>query len=498
MRPARARLWALGVLASSIAAPVAAEEISADMGPFAPFFIGVATAFAFLHLMIFCFRREERGHLYLAVAAASFAVATGFENGLVPAGAILAMILSFLRFAYWFTYRNPPRRLFLIWIAAAVATFAGIATFDSLLVFWGFVAASLIELVRTMIRGPARPQQGDWVVAAGFGAVFVAAALQGVFDVSSLLDGNSEDQAQIYPYGMLALFVAMSIYLSHRFATTQRELEARLREVEALSARTLAQELEARERDLERRVLEIDNARKTDELEGARRLQLSLLPATLPALPDVEVAFAMRTASEVGGDYYDYRSENGSLTLGVGDATGHGVDAGIMVATVKGLFHTTELAQGLRPAMERVSKGVAGLGLKRHHMSLALLRYAAGTVRFAAAGMPPLLVHRAATGEVEEILLEAPPLGVTYDRPYPELRSSVEPGDTLLLVTDGLPERRNANDELFGYEQLCASFASCVRLDVSEIPERLFHASDLWASGAPQSDDMTAVVLRVR
>ena len=61
-------------------------------------------------------------------------------------------------------------------------------------------------------------------------------------------------------------------------------------------------------------------------------------------------------------------------------------------------------------------------------MSLALLRYSAGSVRFAAAGMPPLLVHRVASGEVEEILLEAPPLGVAYARPYPELRSRVDEG----------------------------------------------------------------------
>jgi sigma-B regulation protein RsbU (phosphoserine phosphatase) len=131
-------------------------------------------------------------------------------------------------------------------------------------------------------------------------------------------------------------------------------------------------------------------------------------------------------------------------------------------------------------------------------MSLALLRYAGGAVRFAAAGMPPLLVHRASTGEVEEILLEAPPLGVVYDRPYPELRSHIEPGDTLLLTTDGLAERRNDRDELFGYERLRAAFASWVRLEVSAIADRLFEVSDDWAGGAAQSDDMTAVVLRVR
>jgi serine phosphatase RsbU (regulator of sigma subunit) len=492
-------LLGLGITLTLVAPTAGAAEISTDMGPFNHFFIGVATAFAFLHLMIFSFRREERGHLYLAVAAGSFAIATWFGEGPLPLGAILAMILAFIRFAYWFTYSQPPRRLFWVWCGVAALTWVVALTLDSTLIFWAFVAVSLAELVRTMIRGPVRRQAGDWVVAAGFTAIFVAAAIQGAFDVTAALRGEGgAEPAHIYPFGMLALFVAMSIYLSLRFASAQRELEARLREVEALSARTLHQERQARARELERRVLELDNARKTDELEGARRLQLSLLPATLPALPDVEVAFAMRTASEVGGDYYDYRSDNGSLTVGVGDATGHGVDAGILVATVKGLFHTTHLERGLRPAMERVSEGVAGLGLKRHHMSLALLRYDAGTVRFAAAGMPPLLVHRAATGEVEEILLEAPPLGVTYDRPYPELRSRVEPGDTLLLITDGLPERRNDHDELFGYEQLRAAFASSVGLAVAEIPERLFGASDQWAQGTAQSDDMTAVVMRVR
>jgi serine phosphatase RsbU (regulator of sigma subunit) len=411
----------------------------------------------------------------------------------------MVMILAFIRFAHWFTYAEPPRGLIWWWIAAAGITFALAVALDSALPFWAFVAASLIELVRTMVRGPARRDPGDWLVAAGFGAIFLAALLQLVFAVSESIDGSATAAVpQIYPYGMLALFAATSIYLSLRFATTQRELEARLREVETLSARTLEQERAARELELERRVLELDNRRKTEELESARRLQLSLLPAALPDRSDLEISFAMRTASEVGGDYYDYLTEDEAITVAVGDATGHGVDAGIMVATVKGLFHTARLEYGLRPAMERISQGVAGLGLKRHHMSLALLRYAAGAVRFAAAGMPPLLVHRVATGEVEEIALEAPPLGVTSERPYPELRSRVEPGDTLLMITDGLPERRNEHDELFGYEQLREAFEASVALEVAEIPGRLFAASDLWAGAAAQSDDMTAVVVRVR
>jgi serine phosphatase RsbU (regulator of sigma subunit) len=416
-------------------------------------------------------------------------------------GSVLVMILAFIRFAHWFTHVQPPRLLYVLWLIAAPVTLMASMALDSDVPFWGFVLLSLADLLRCLRRKAARPHPGNWVVAAGGFAILLAALVQTLINIAPAIGvtiPGVPGDADIYSYGMLGLFLAISIYLSWRYASAQRDLEARLREVEALSARTLEQERDAREREVGRRLLEADNARKTEELDAARRLQLSLLPTTLPELPDVEVAFAMRTATEVGGDYYDYRSENGALTLGIGDATGHGADAGILVATVKGLFHTTRLEHGLRPALDRVSEGVAGLGLKRHHMSLALLRYSAGAVRFAAAGMPPLLVHRASTGEVEEILLEAPPLGVVYDRPYPELRSRVEPGDTLLLTTDGLAERRNDHDELFGYERLRMAFASWVRLDVSVIADRLFAVSDDWAGGAAQNDDMTAVVLRVR
>ena len=465
------------------------------------FLIGVASAFALLHFMLWVFRRGERGNLYLAAAAVGFAVSTA-TRGLPSMAAVVVMILAFIRFAHWFTHVDPPRRLWIAWLIVAPVLLAATALLDSDIPFWAFVLLSLVDLVRCLRRNTARPHAGDWVVGVGGFVILLTALAQTLLSIGAAaglhIPGAAEGDIDVYSYGMLGLFIAISIALSWRYATTQRDLEARLREVEALSARALEQEYAAREREVETRLLAADNARKTDELESARRLQLSLLPATLPDLPDIEVAFAMRTATEVGGDYYDYRSENGNLTVSVGDATGHGVDAGLLVATGKGLFHTTRLEQGLRPAMERVSEGVAGLGLRRHHMSLAMLRYAAGSVRFTAAGMPPLLVHRAATGEVEEILLEAPPLGVTYAKPYPEVRSRVEVGDTLLITTDGLAERRNEVDELFGYERLRAAFASSVRYDVSDIADILFRASDQWAGAAPQSDDMTAAVLRVR
>ena len=93
------------------------------------------------------------------------------------------------------------------------------------------------------------------------------------------------------------------------------------------------------EMEIERRVLEADNVRKTKELEEARALQLSMLPNELPVLPNLDIAVSMKTATEIGGDYYDFDlMPDGTLTVALGDATGHGTKAGMMVVIAKSRF----------------------------------------------------------------------------------------------------------------------------------------------------------------
>ena len=94
-----------------------------------------------------------------------------------------------------------------------------------------------------------------------------------------------------------------------------------------------------KKKNFQENLLEADNQRKTKELEEASKLQLSMLPKNVPDVPDLEIAVYMKTASEVGGDYYDFKYDNnGTLIIAIGDATGHGMKAGTMVATIKGLF----------------------------------------------------------------------------------------------------------------------------------------------------------------
>lgn len=263
--------------------------------------------------------------------------------------------------------------------------------------------------------------------------------------------------------------------------------------------RLLAEERLRKEREIERRLLEAEHDRKSRELEQARQFQLSLLPRELPARPDLELAVYTRTAAEVGGDYYDVlQGEDGSLTLAVGDATGHGAAAGTMVTVVKGLF--TARAGETSPArfLREANGVIKRMQLGRMAMALSVLQLRDRKVRFASAGMPPVFLHRARTGEVEEVCLEATPLGALADCDYPERELEVEPGDTLLLLTDGFPELQGASGDLLGYARVPEIFAASAAKPPGEIIADLTAAVEAWRGEMPLQDDVTFVVLKVR
>jgi serine phosphatase RsbU (regulator of sigma subunit) len=245
----------------------------------------------------------------------------------------------------------------------------------------------------------------------------------------------------------------------------------------------------------ERAVVEADRRRKSEELESARALQLSMLPAEPPRVAGLDVAFEMRTATEVGGDYYDYRvAPDGTLTLALGDATGHGVRAGLLVVAVKTLFQTGA-GESTAAALLRAHEGVRSLGLQRMNMALALVAIRDRNVRAAAGGMPPMLHFRKADGRVVEVTAEAPPPGQMRRVAYEEKALTLAPGDRLLLVTDGLPECRNAADEQLGYERVASAFANAARGDPGQIVAALFAAADAFAAGRAYDDDATVAVI---
>lgn len=262
--------------------------------------------------------------------------------------------------------------------------------------------------------------------------------------------------------------------------------------------RLVEQERARREQELQQRLLAVEYDRKSFELEEARRFQLSMLPKNVPQHPDYEIAVYTRTATEVGGDYYDFHVAGDALAVTIGDATGHGAKAGTMVTVVKTLFAgyspATSPAGFLGDAAEKIKR----MDLGRMAMALSLGVLKRGTLTLASAGMPPVLIHRAVTDTVEEVAMAATPLG-TLGTSYEQTSVALQAGDTVLFLSDGFPELMNTAGQQLGYAAALDAFAEAARgEDANTVIEALAAFSARWHGDAPPNDDVTFVIARVK
>jgi serine phosphatase RsbU (regulator of sigma subunit) len=307
-----------------------------------------------------------------------------------------------------------------------------------------------------------------------------------------------------YLFGALILSISMSIRLSQNFAATNKRLEEQLVQVKELSYRALEHERREKEQEIEKRLLEADNKRKTIELEEARRLQLAMLPKVIPKSENWEIDVFMRTATEVGGDYYDFHTDkNGTLTIAVGDATGHGVNAGTMVAVIKSLFGEFAENENITETFNKYTTFIKSMNLGNLYMAMTIAKMNNGKMTISSAGMPPVLIYRAQTKKVEEIILKGMPLGGFLNYPYAQVEIELGMNDLVIFMSDGLPEMFNKNDQIFSYEKTREEFESAgnnILPDSAspgkEIIETLLNKAEEWANGRNQEDDITFVVLK--
>ncbi len=474
---------------------------------------GVFAAFALLHLLLWAFYRQAEENFWFGCLSAVVALLVYlffrslftedprfffyYDRALNTGWLLLAMVA--LRFVYR-VYERPARRLY--WAFGAALALAAVAWIAPAAAAPWIVAALLaasVEMVRVVIAANFRGQAGARIVGAGI-LILVAGSAVGMLANLGVVPSSSVTAFLIPTGSVLALVFTMSLYLSRRFAQTNLELRAKLHQVRELSEQKLARERQARADEIERRLLEAENRRQAEELEVARKLQLSMLPASLPVLPHLEIAAGMFTATEVGGDYYDFDvAGDGTLTVAVGDATGHGMKAGTLVTATKSLFKALDARAELPETLGRFGRALKRMNLRQLQMALMLARFRNGRLRLAAAGMPPVLVHRAASREVESLTVEGMPLGGVADFPYRQRELGLDSGDTVLLMSDGFPERLNPEDEMLGYDKVRAAFArAAANTTPQTIIDRLVADSEAWAAGKPPEDDMTFVVLKMR
>ena len=200
-----------------------------------------------------------------------------------------------------------------------------------------------------------------------------------------------------------------------------------------------------------------------DELEVARQLQTDLMPHEPPEIADYEFSFSYRSANTIGGDYYDFVPlDDGRLAIAIGDASGHGIAAGLLMA----IAHATmRLAVATDPSPLPVARmmhrALLETGGRRAFLTFfyGLLEPVSGRLDYVCAGHPFALLRRSA-GEILRLGQGAFPLGLREELRLDPDAAELRPGDLLMLYTDGIPEALAETGEAFGYDRLERSFAA--------------------------------------
>src|SRR5215468_4050512 len=201
----------------------------------------------------------------------------------------------------------------------------------------------------------------------------------------------------------------------------------------------------------------VDKINYRDELELARELQSSLIPKTLPTLPDLDLGAYTRIANMVGGDIYDFVVlPDGRLAVLFGDASGHGMAAGLVMAVAHAAFRT-QLETDPEPAamIPAINRLLCRTGGKRSFFAgVYILAAPDGTLSIVVAGHPQPLRVDAGGHVVERVGRGAYPLGVRAEMCWPVETVRLAPGELLLLYSDGLPEARDNREVEFGEERI--------------------------------------------
>jgi serine phosphatase RsbU (regulator of sigma subunit) len=267
----------------------------------------------------------------------------------------------------------------------------------------------------------------------------------------------------------------------------------------ALKATALQERLVAEVTKRER----AERARLQHEIELAAGIQMGILPKSRQ-LPRLEISASMVPATEAGGDYFDILPFDGGGWIGIGDVAGHGLHSGLVMMMLQSIIAaTTRDDPRASPAkvwgvLNAVLYENVKVRLEREeHATLTLIRYEdRGRLVFAGAH-EDILIYRARRRTCEQIKTQGIWAGILPEVPPGTISDQecvLEPGDTILLHSDGITEARNPSRQMFGLPRLRNAFEGAASLPVDDLRERIM--GEVRGFMAEQIDDMTLVTLR--
>ncbi len=243
----------------------------------------------------------------------------------------------------------------------------------------------------------------------------------------------------------------------------------------------------------------LEKERLEREMQLASEIQRQILPKGAPTVPGFQLAGWNRPARQVGGDYYDlFPVQDGRLNLVVGDVSGKGMPAALMVSTLHSALRLLLDQAPFGPSLlERLNRHIveSSAANKFITMLLAELSPATGVLHYMNAGHNPAILLRR-DGSYEELKAGGLPLGLMPEARYQSRAITMEPGDVLCLYSDGITEATAPDDEEFGMERLVDLLRRGRDLPLVDLMEEIPRAVGEFSQGSPQGDDQTVVLLR--
>jgi serine phosphatase RsbU (regulator of sigma subunit) len=332
-------------------------------------------------------------------------------------------------------------------------------------------------------------------------------SLVGLLYLENSLAGGAFSPDRVGLLEVLSSQAAISLENAALYEEMEQRVEDRTRKLEA-STGDLEQSLRLLEENQAQR---IEAERKTAvahyerEMAIARQIQTSILPQRLE-VPGLEIAAGMVTASEVGGDYYDLLlTDDGGCWLGIGDVSGHGLDAGLVMLMIQsGLATLMRSSPHADPARlvgllnEMLYENIRVRLGREDFATLSLFRFHPDG-RFVVAGAhEDMLIWRARSEQCEEMATVGTWVGVLKraERHMKNQENRLDPGDLMVLYTDGITEAKSPAGEQFELTRLAEVLAAAHAEPAEVICRRILERVAAWSS--EQADDQTLVVVRRR
>jgi len=265
----------------------------------------------------------------------------------------------------------------------------------------------------------------------------------------------------------------------------------------------IVKEMEARDREREEkeRVL-LENARVLKEMEIAKQIQLSLLPSRPPVMGQIEIAGRCKPATHVGGDYYDFFLHGASnIDMVIADVSGHSVGAAIIMAETRSVLRAQARSDKTVGAILATLNELLHDDLSAAELFITMfyVRYDTehSVLAYANAGHNPPLIYREGRQACMELDAEGLILGVKRDVQFEEKVIPLQPGDVVLLYTDGITEAQNPSGEFFGTSRLCETLTSNHTRSAEEIIETILAEVERFSGTTTINDDISMVVFKV-